>query len=67
VSTEAIGAVLAAAADPAEAVRQLIALAEESGAPDNISVIVIEVHDPDEGVDPGEPERLGAAAAAVTR
>ena len=66
-STEAIGAVLAAAADPADAVRQLVALAEEAGAPDNISIIVIDVRDPGDGADPAEPVTLGAAAAAVTR
>jgi serine/threonine protein phosphatase PrpC len=67
VSTEEIGAVLAAAADPAEAVRQLVALAEEAGGPDNVSVIVIDVRDPSVGSGSAEPETLGAAAAAVIR
>jgi PPM family protein phosphatase len=67
VSSEEIGAVLAAAADPAEAVRQLLAQAEEAGAPDNVSVIVIDVQEPGTGSDPVEPVTLGAAAAAVTR
>lgn len=66
-SSEEIGAVLAAAADPADAVRRLVALAEEAGGPDNISVIVIDVRDPGDGVDPAEPVTLAAAAAAVTR
>jgi PPM family protein phosphatase len=67
VSSEEIGAVLAAAADPADAVRELVALAEEAGAPDNISAIVIDVRDPDDTPHPAEPVTLGAAAAAVTR
>ena len=67
VSTEEIGAALAAATEPADAVRQLVALAEEAGAPDNISVIVIDVLDPGVGSEPAEPMTLGAAAAAVTR
>jgi PPM family protein phosphatase len=67
VSTEAIGTVLAAAADPAEAVRQLVALAEESGAPDNVSVIVIDFRASGVGSERAEPVVLGAAVAAVTR
>jgi protein phosphatase len=67
VSDEAIGAVLAAAADPADAVYQLVTLAEEAGGPDNVSVIVIDVRDSDVGSKPAEPVTLGAAAAAVTR
>ena len=67
VSSEEIGAVLATADDPDEAVRQLVALAEQAGGPDNISVIVIDVHDRGDGADPAEPVTLGAAAAAVTR
>jgi protein phosphatase len=67
VSTEAIDAALATAAEPADSVRQLVALAEEAGAPDNISVIVIDVRDPVGGSEPAEPVTLGAAAATVTR
>ncbi len=67
VSTEAIDTVLATATNPADAVRQLVALAEESGAPDNVSVIVIDFRDPSVGSQRAEPVALGAAAAAVTR
>lgn len=67
VSTEAIGAALVAATDPADAVRRLVALTEESGAPDNVSVIVVDVRDLDVGSDSAEPVTLGAAAEAVTR
>jgi PPM family protein phosphatase len=67
VSSEEISAVLAAAADPADAVRELIALADKAGAPDNISAIVIDVQDPGDSPHPAEPVTLGAAAAAVTR
>lgn len=67
VSTRAISAVLATVADPANAVRQLVALAEEAGGLDNASVIVIDVQGPGVGSEPAEPVTLGAAAAAVTR
>ena len=43
VETEAIRHVLSSAADPDEAVRQLAALAKEAGAPDNITIIVIDI------------------------
>jgi PPM family protein phosphatase len=67
VRTKAIGAALLAASDPADAVRQLVVLAEEAGGPDNVSVIVIDVRDLGVGSDAAEPVTLGAAAAAVTR
>jgi protein phosphatase len=63
VSTEAIRGVLAAAAGPGGAMRQLVALAYEAGAPDNISVIVIDVGQG--GPEPAKPVTLGAAAAKV--
>ncbi len=66
VGEEQISAVLAAIPDPADAVRQLIALAEEAGGPDNISAIVIDVRTPDSSSDQTEPITLGAAAAAAT-
>jgi protein phosphatase len=67
VSSEEIGAVLATAADPADAVRKLVALADEAGAPDKVSAIVIDVRDPGDSPHPAEPVTLGAAAPAVTR
>jgi protein phosphatase len=65
---EAIRGVLTSAADPSAAVRELVALAEEAGGPDNISVIVIDVRDAAAEPTPSEPVMLGAAAAeALTR
>jgi PPM family protein phosphatase len=64
VASEAIRDVLVAAADPRDAVGQLVVLAEEAGAPDNISVIVIDVREG--GEEPAEPVTLGAAAAVLT-
>ncbi len=65
VSAEAIRDVLVSAADPAEAVRQLVALAEETGAPDNVTIIVIDVRTADAALTPAEPVTLGSAAAGV--
>jgi protein phosphatase len=68
VSTGSIGGVLADAADPAEAVGQLVGLAEEAGAPDNISAIVIDVSGGCGEPAAAGPVMLGAAAAeALTR
>ena len=53
------------AADPSEAVRQLVALAEEAGGPDNITVIVIDVRDATPGSTAADPVTLGAASAEV--
>jgi serine/threonine protein phosphatase PrpC len=63
VGTEAIRDVLVSAADPSEAVRQLVALAEDAGGPDNVSVIVIDASET--GSERGAPVTLGAAAADV--
>ena len=67
VSTATITAVLGAAPDPAGAVRQLVALAEDAGGLDNVSVIVIDVCAAVAGLEAAQPVTLGAAAAgAVT-
>jgi serine/threonine protein phosphatase PrpC len=63
VTAVAIGEVLASAAGPGEAVRQLVALAEDAGGPDNISVIVIDVTEAGAGVSQSEPVTLGSASA----
>jgi protein phosphatase len=61
VSIERIRDVLASTADPGEVVGELVALADDAGGPDNISVIVI---DAGEGpAQPTTPVVLGAAAA----
>jgi protein phosphatase len=65
VGAAAIRGVLAAAADPGEAVRQLVVLADEAGGPDNVSVIVVDVGDGSTKVAPVEPVTLGAASAEV--
>jgi serine/threonine protein phosphatase PrpC len=63
VAVAAIRDVLVVAADPAEAVRRLVGLAEDAGGPDNISVIVIDVHRAGGGEQTSEPVIAGAAAA----
>jgi PPM family protein phosphatase len=64
VGATAIRDVLVSAADPGEAVRRLVALAEDAGGPDNVSVIVIDARET-EG-EPAPPVTLGAAAAVLT-
>ena len=65
VADRAIRDVLTSAADPAGAVRQLVALAEDAGGPDNVTVVVIDVRAAEEGLPPIEPVTLGAAAAGI--
>lgn len=66
VSDAAVCEVLVAAPGPDAAVRELVALAEAEGAPDNVSVIVIDAKG---GVDAAKspPVMLGSAARALTR
>jgi serine/threonine protein phosphatase PrpC len=64
VGTAAIRDALVSAADPGEAVRRLVALAEDAGGPDNISVIVIDASET--SGEPAAPVTLGAAAAVLT-
>jgi PPM family protein phosphatase len=65
VGSQEIRDVLASAADPAGAVRQLLALAEEAGGPDNVTIIVIDVQAADAALRPAEPVTLGSASAAA--
>jgi PPM family protein phosphatase len=68
VDDRAIRDVLTSAAAPAGAVRQLVALAEDAGGPDNVTVVVIDVRAADAGLAAAEPVTLGSASAkAVTR
>lgn len=68
-SGDTIGAVLRRLANPTEAARELVRLANEAGGRDNVTAIVIDVHDrsTDEapGVPPGVGETAGAATAAT--
>ncbi len=54
--------VLTSAAGPAGAVRQLVALAEDAGAPDNVTAVVIDVRAARAGLAPAGPVTLGSAA-----
>ena len=68
VDVAAIRVAMASPAGPAETVRQLTALADDAGAPDNVTIIVIEVRESGAEEVPAEPLLLGAAAAeAVAR
>src|SRR4051794_788243 len=57
VSESQIASVLRRLADPAEAARELVAMAKESGGHDNITVVVVDVVDDD--------DRAGVASAAI--
>jgi serine/threonine protein phosphatase PrpC len=48
---------------PPDAVRQLSALAEEAGEPDNFTMVVIDVGVADAKLELAEPITLGSAAA----
>ena len=65
VSFRAIRDALASAADPGEAVRHLVGLAEAAGAPDNITVIVTDVRAATAGSAAADSVTLGAASAEV--
>jgi PPM family protein phosphatase len=60
-----IRSVLAAARDASETVRQLVVLADEAGAPDNVSVIVLDVRAGAVATEQTGPVILGAAAAEL--
>lgn len=66
VSAESIREVLTSASTPSEAVRQLVARAEEAGGPDNVTVVVVDVCEFDAGHQSTEPVVLGSAAAVET-
>ncbi|HEY1005321.1 MAG TPA: protein phosphatase 2C domain-containing protein [Streptosporangiaceae bacterium] len=65
VSTAAVKDVLMAAADPQDAVHQLVGLAEAAGGEDNITAIVVDVHPAGAAAEVSEPVTLGAAAGAL--
>ena len=63
VSSGAIQGALVSAPTPPEAVRQLSALVEETGGPDNFTMIVIDVRVADSQLELAEPSTLGSASA----
>ena len=63
VYVEAIRSALVSALTPTDAVRQLSALAEEAGGPDNFTMVVIDVGAADAKLELAEPITLGSAAA----
>jgi serine/threonine protein phosphatase PrpC len=63
VDVGAIRGVLVSAPTAPEAVRQLSALAEEAGGPDNFTMVVIDVRVADAKLELAEPITLGSAAA----
>ncbi len=67
VSTGDVRTALVSAEDPPDAVRQLVALAEDAGAPDNITVIVIDVRMASAEAGHAGPVTLGAAAPVLAR
>ena len=67
VSTGDVRSALVSAEDPPDAVRQLVALAEDAGAPDNITVIVIDVRMASAEAGHAGPVTLGAAAPVLAR
>ena len=63
VNVGAIRGALVSAPTPPDAVRQLSALAEEAGGPDNFTMVVIDVGAADAQLELAEPITLGSAAA----
>jgi protein phosphatase len=61
VSTDRIAATLRRLADPDEASRELVRLANEHGGRDNITVVVVDIHDGD-GSDEGQVVGAGSPA-----
>jgi protein phosphatase len=64
VAPEIMRQVLASARSAGQAVDQLVSLANESGGPDNITVIVVDLREAEASPEPVQPRMLGAAADA---